>query len=137
MHLRCIFYIGKFTVPCKKCDMDSHGNSMSQLDLVAVSSKLTPNSMTIPCHLSRFYLFSMPKHDMDFTFYTSSSHGISMAFPQKMTGFPSDLVSYSNQTKLPSCQYGMRKSVSHFLQGNSHALTNFHRSSRKGINMNN
>ena len=28
--------------------------------------KLTPNFMTIPCHLSRFYLFSMFKHDMDF-----------------------------------------------------------------------
>ena len=32
----------------------------------AVWSKLTPNSMTTPCHLSRFYLFSMLKHDMDF-----------------------------------------------------------------------
>ena len=56
--------------PCKKCDMDSHGNSMSflpsQLDLVAVWSKSTPNSMTIPCHLSRVYLFSMLEHDMDF-----------------------------------------------------------------------
>ena len=34
----------------------------------AVWSQLTPNSMTIPCHLSKFYLFiHMPKHDMDFT----------------------------------------------------------------------
>ena len=34
----------------------------------AVWSQLTPNAMTIPCHLSRFYLFiHMPKHDMDFT----------------------------------------------------------------------
>ena len=32
----------------------------------AVWPKLTPNSMTIPRHLSRFYLFSMKKHDMDF-----------------------------------------------------------------------
>ena len=32
----------------------------------AIRSKSTPNSMTIPCHLSRFYLFSMLKHDMDF-----------------------------------------------------------------------
>ena len=38
----------------------------SQLDLVAVWSKSTPNSMTIPCHLSRFYWFSMLEHDMDF-----------------------------------------------------------------------
>ena len=35
-------------------------------------------------------------------FWTSSSHGISMAFAKKMMGFPSDLVSFSNQTKLPS-----------------------------------
>ena len=39
---------------------------MSQIDLVAVWSKLTASSMTIPCHLSRFYLFSMLKHDIDF-----------------------------------------------------------------------
>ena len=39
---------------------------MSQLDLVAVWSKSTPNSMTIPCNLSRFYLFSMLGHGMDF-----------------------------------------------------------------------
>ena len=38
----------------------------SQLDLVAVWHKSTPNSMTTPCHLSRFYLFSILKHDMDF-----------------------------------------------------------------------
>ena len=41
-------------------------SSKSQLDLVAVWSKSTSNSMTIPWHLSRFYLFSMPKHDMAF-----------------------------------------------------------------------
>ena len=57
-HIQCL--------PCKKCDMDFHGNSLSQLDLVAVWSKSTPNSMTFPCHLSRFYLFSMLDHDMDF-----------------------------------------------------------------------
>ena len=32
----------------------------------AVSSKSTSNSMAFPCHLSRFYLFSMLKQDMDF-----------------------------------------------------------------------
>ena len=63
-------------------------------------SKSTPNSMTISCQLSRLYLFSMLEHDMDFTFYTSSSHGISMVFAKKMMGFPSDLISFS--TKLPS-----------------------------------
>ena len=39
---------------------------ISQLDSTAVWSKSTPNSMTIPCHSSRFYLFSMLKYDMDF-----------------------------------------------------------------------
>ena len=34
--------------------------------------------------------------------FTSSSHGISMVFAKKMMGFPSDLVSLSNQTKLPA-----------------------------------
>ena len=38
----------------------------SQLDFVAVWSKSTPNSMTIPCHLSMYYLFSMLEHDMEF-----------------------------------------------------------------------
>ena len=38
----------------------------SQLDLVVVRSKSTANSMTILCHLSRFYLLSMMEHDMDF-----------------------------------------------------------------------
>ena len=34
--------------------------------LSAVWSIRTPNSMTIPCHLCRFYLFSMLKHILDF-----------------------------------------------------------------------
>ena len=34
--------------------------------LTVVWSKSTPNSTTIPCHLSRFYLFPMFRHDMDF-----------------------------------------------------------------------
>ena len=33
--------------------------------LTGVWSKSTPNSMTIPCHLSRFYLSTMLKHDID------------------------------------------------------------------------
>ena len=33
---------------------------------VAVWSKSTPNSMTIPCHFPRFYSFFMLEHDMDF-----------------------------------------------------------------------
>ena len=45
--------------------MTSPRHFMSQLDLVAVWPKLTTNSMAIPCHLYRFYLFSMLKRDMD------------------------------------------------------------------------
>ena len=74
----------------------------SQLDLVAVWSKSTPNSMTIPCHLSRFYLFSMLEHDMDFGQAQVMEFPFSMAFSKKMMGFPSELVSFSNQTKLPT-----------------------------------
>jgi len=32
----------------------------------SLSSKLTQNFMTNPCHLSRYYLCSMLEHDMDF-----------------------------------------------------------------------
>ena len=40
---------------------------MSQIHGSLKTDKLTtPNSMTIPCHLSRFYLFSRQKHDMEF-----------------------------------------------------------------------
>ena len=63
----------------------------------SVWSKSTPNSMTIPCHLSRFYLLSLLEHDLDFA---QVCHGIFMAFAKKIMGFPLDLVSFS--TKLPS-----------------------------------
>ena len=39
---------------------------ISRQKSTAVWSKSTPTSMTIPCCLSRFPLFSMLKHDMDF-----------------------------------------------------------------------
>ena len=71
----------------------------SQLDLVAVWSKSTPNSMTIPCHLSTLYLFSMPDNDMDFGQVQVMEF---MAFAKEMMGFPSDFISFSNQIKLPS-----------------------------------
>ena len=53
--------------PCKK----GHGflwssQVISRPESTAVWPKLTPNSMTISCHSSRFYLFSMLRHDMDF-----------------------------------------------------------------------
>ena len=86
-----------------------------------VWSKLAPNSMTIPGHLSRFYLFSMLEHDMDFGFWSSSSHGISMAFAKEMMGFPSDLVSLS--TKLPSKRHEKIRVT--FFTGNSWLLHTF------------
>ena len=76
--------------------------------------------MTIPCHFTssqidgclvqiepKFHDYSMSFIQVLFvlhagTFWKSSSHGISMVFAKKMMGFLSDLVSFSNQTKLPS-----------------------------------
>ena len=48
-------------------------------------------------------------------FWTSSGHGISMGFAKKMMGFPGRIWSHFR----PNCrQKDMRKSLSHFLQGN-------------------
>ena len=84
---------------------------MSQIDgsLVQIDTKFYDYSMSFIQVL--FVVHAGTRHG----FWTSSSHGISMEFTIKMMGFPSDLVSFSNQTKLPSKD--MRKSVSHFLQG--------------------
>ena len=56
--------IKRWGEPCKKYDVDSHGNSMSFH--VTNRRQFGPNPHQIPCHLSRFYLFSMLEHDMDF-----------------------------------------------------------------------
>ena len=59
--------LAKYVFPVKNVIrpfMEISCHFMSQIDSGLVKSK--PNSMTIPCHLSRFYLFSMLKHDMDF-----------------------------------------------------------------------
>ena len=76
--------------------------------------------MEIPCHFmsqidgsliqihTKFFDFFMSFIQVLFVFHagtchgfwTSSSHGISIAFAKKMMGFPSDSVSFS--TKLPS-----------------------------------
>ena len=58
--------------------------------------EINTNSMTIPCHLSKFYLFSMLEHDMDF------GQVQVMAFAKKMMGFPSYLILGLILTKLPS-----------------------------------
>ena len=91
--------------------MDSHRNSMSKLDLVAVWSKSTLNSMTIPCHLSRFYLFSMLEHDMNF------GQVQVMEFPWHVQRKWWDFHRICDHF-WPNCrQKDMRKNVSHFLQG--------------------
>ena len=74
-------------------------------------SKSTPNSMTSPCHLSRFYLFSMEKHDMDFGQLQV------MEFPWHLLRKWWDFHRIRSHFR-PNCrQKDMRKSVSHFLQG--------------------
>ena len=81
--------------------------------LTAVWSKSTPNSMTIACQLSsRFYLFPMLEHDMDFGQVQLME--FQMTFATKMMGFPMRIWSHFP----PNCrQKDMRKSMSHFLQG--------------------
>ena len=82
----------------------------------AVWSKSTPNSMTIPCPLSMFYLFSMLEHDTDF------GQVQVMKFPwhllRKWWDFPSGfgLIPEPNQTAVKKTK-DMRKSLSYFLQG--------------------
>ena len=83
--------------------MVSHGNSLSFL----VTTRLGGGLVQI---YTKFHDYSMSFIQVLFAFHTrawhgfwmSSNHGISMAFAKKMMGFPPDLVSFSNQTKLPS-----------------------------------
>ena len=96
----------------------SHGFSWKFLVIfchtsTGVWSKSTPNSIMIPCHLSRFHLLSVLKHDMDFR------HVQVMEFPlhllRKWWDFHRILSHF--RTK-PNCRSkDMRKSVSHFFQG--------------------
>ena len=98
LHNMRIFW-SETSVPCKKCDEGSHGNSMPFL----VTNRLDGNLVQID---NKFHDYSMSFIQVLFVFHagtshgfwTSSSHGISMAFAKKMMGFPSDLVSLSNQT---------------------------------------
>ena len=74
---------------CKKCDEDCLGNSMSQVDgnLVEIDTKFHDYFMSFIHVLFVFHAKT------GYGFWTSSSHGISMEFAQKVMGFPSDLVS--------------------------------------------
>ena len=77
----------------------------------AVWSKSTPNSMTVPCHLSRFYLFFMLKHDMDF------GQVQVMELPWHLLRKWWDFHRIWSHSR-PDCrQKDMRKSLSHFLRG--------------------
>ena len=70
---------------------------MSQIDgcLVQIHTKFHDNSMSFMRVL--FVVYAETWHG----FWISSSHGISRVFAKKMIGFPLDLGSLSNQTKLP------------------------------------
>ena len=71
--------------------MDSHGNtipchfeSQIHVSLVEIDTKFHDYSMSFTQVL--FVFRAQTSHG----FWTSSSHGISMAFPKKMKGTPSD-----------------------------------------------
>ena len=86
-------------------------NFMSQIDgsLVPIDTKYHDYSMSFIQ-----VLFGYPYAQTRNGFYRSSSHGISMAFVNKMMGFPVWIWCHFR----PSCrQRDMRKSMSHFLQG--------------------
>ena len=78
-----------------------------------VWSKLTLNSLTIPSHLYRFYLFFMLEHDKNF------GQGQVMEFPwhlpRKWWYFHQILSHF--RTKPNSRQKDMNNPVSHFVQG--------------------
>ena len=74
-------------IPC-------HFMTQNDDSLVAIYTKFHDYSMSFIHVLFMFHAQTL------YRFWTSSSHGISMAFAKKMMGFPSDLVSFS--TKLPS-----------------------------------
>ena len=79
-----------------------------------VWSTLTPNSMTIPCYLCRFDLFSPQKHDMDF----GQAHV--MESPWHLLRKWRDFHRIWSHFR-PNCrQKDMRKSLSHFWQGTRH-----------------
>ena len=98
--------------PCKKYDMDSHGNSMSfhvttRLggSLVKIHTKFHDNSMSF------VQVFFVSHAGTWHGFWTSSSNGISMALAKKMMGFP--LRIWSHFRTKPNCrQKDGKKSVS-------------------------
>ena len=71
-----------------------------------------------PCHLSRFYLFSMLEHDMDF------GQGQVMEFPWHLLRTWRDFhrIWSHFRTKPNWCQKDIRKPISHFWQGFNNLL---------------
>ena len=103
-----------FYLPCKKCEEDSHGNSMSFFvttwlggSLVQIDAKFRDYSMS-------FIQVVFVSHAGTWRgFWTSSSHEIFMGFSKEMMGFPSESVSFSSR----NCrQKDMRKSMLHFFR---------------------
>ena len=79
-------------------EIPSHFTS-SQIDgisLVQIHTKFHDYSMSFIQILFVFHAGTW------YGFLKSSGHGTSMEFAKKVMGFPSDSVSFSNQTKLPS-----------------------------------
>ena len=102
--------------PCKKCDEDSHGNSMpfhvtTRLGggLFQIHTKFHDDSMSFIQ-----VLFSMLEHDMDFGKVQVMTFPFGIA--KKMMGFPVRI--WSHFRTRPNCRgKDVRKSLSHFLQG--------------------
>ena len=91
------------SVPCGKCDMDSHENSMSFLvttrlggGLVEIHIKFHDDSMSFIKVLFVFHAGTL------YGLWISQSHVISMAFAKKMMGFPVRIRSHF-RTK-PNCR---------------------------------
>ena len=99
--------------PCKKCDRDSPWNFhviLCQINdsFVQIHTKFHDSSVLFIQILFVFHAGTWHR------FWTSSSHGISMAFAKKMMGFPVRIWFHSWR----NCrQKDMRKSLSQFLQG--------------------
>ena len=81
-----------------------------------VWSKFTSNFMTIPCHLSRLYLFSMLERDMDF------GQGQVTEFPWYLKESGGISIGFSNCR-----QKDKRTSMSHFIQGSTYFPSKFKR----------
>ena len=101
-HLSC--------TPCNKCDIDSHGNYGNSMSFhVTNQRQCGRNPHQIPWLFHVIYPGLFVFHAKTwYGFWTSSIHGISMAFAKKMMGFPSDLVSFVQGNVHVVCVQGIQ-----------------------------